>query len=275
MANQGTAEPQQGEYKGATGYVQPQSGVGPSGYTTLPSHPANYDEEAAQEAGYMAGFQDKAVRQGFTRKVLGIVATQLIVTMLFSIAFYYSAPLKGFVQTQMWPFWAAWGLSLATTLVITCSPTARRSYPQNVIWLSIFTLTYGFLVGVITSFADREALVSAFVITAAVVGFVATLAFATDIDFTKFGGILAIVTWAFLVGIIIAAFWHTRIVYLVISVIGAIIFSLYLLYDLQMLMGGKTQELSPDEYIFASMTIYLDVIQIFLNILQALQASDN
>ena len=68
---------------------------------------------------------------------------------------------------------------------------------------------------------------------------------------------------------------HTRIVYLVVSVIGAVIFSLYLLYDLQMLMGGKTQELSPDEYIFASMTIYLDVIQIFLNILQALQASDN
>lgn len=55
---------------------------------------ANYDEEAAQEAGYMAGFQDKAVRQGFTCKVLGIVATQLIITMLFSIAFYYSAPLK-------------------------------------------------------------------------------------------------------------------------------------------------------------------------------------
>ena len=55
---------------------------------------ANYDEEAAQEAGYMAGFQDKAVRQGFTRKVLGIVAIQLIITMLFSIAFYYSAPLK-------------------------------------------------------------------------------------------------------------------------------------------------------------------------------------
>lgn len=62
---------------------------------------------------------------------------------------------------------------------------------------------------------------------------------------------------------------------MIISVVGAIIFSLYLLYDLQMLMGGKTQELSPDEYIFASMTIYLDVIQIFLNILQALQASDN
>ncbi len=46
----------------------------------------------------MAGFQDKAVRQGFTRKVLGIVAVQLIITMLFSVAFYYSAPLKVFQE---------------------------------------------------------------------------------------------------------------------------------------------------------------------------------
>ena len=52
-----------------------------------------------------------------------------------------------------------------------------------------------------------QSLVSAFVITAAVVGFVAALAFATDIDFTKFGGILAIVTWAFFIGIMVAIFW--------------------------------------------------------------------
>ncbi|KAK9847543.1 hypothetical protein WJX84_003343, partial [Apatococcus fuscideae] len=39
VASQGTAESERGEYKGAVGYVQPTSGVGPSGYTTLPSHP--------------------------------------------------------------------------------------------------------------------------------------------------------------------------------------------------------------------------------------------
>ena len=55
-----------------------------------------------------------------------------------------------------------------------------------------------------------QSLVSAFVITAAVVGFVAALATFSNIDFTKFGGILAIVGWAFLVGIIIATFWVSR-----------------------------------------------------------------
>lgn len=64
-----------------------------------------------------------------------------------------------------------------------------------------------------------QALVSAFVITALVVGFVATLAVSTDIDFTKFGGILAIVGWAFLVGIIIATFWVSSLSFLMQTVV--------------------------------------------------------
>jgi FtsH-binding integral membrane protein len=34
-----------------------------------------------------------------------------------------------------------------------------------------------------------------------------------------------------------------------------------------MLMGGRTLELGPDEFVFASINIYLDIINIFLNIL--------
>lgn len=37
----------------------------------------------------------------------------------------------------------------------------------------------------------------------------------------------------------------------------------------QLLMGGRTLEVSPDDYIFAATQIYLDIINIFLNILQA------
>jgi protein lifeguard len=53
----------------------------------------------------------------------------------------------------------------------------------------------------------------------------------------------------------------------VISGIGAVLFSLYLLRDLQLLMGGKKMELSPDEYVFASLNIYMDVMMIFIMIL--------
>ena len=37
-------------------------------------------------------------------------------------------------------------------------------------------------------------------------------------------------------------------------------------------LGGKTVALGPDEYVFASLSIYLDVINIFLMILQLVAA---
>ena len=52
------------------------------------------------------------------------------------------------------------------------------------------------------------------------------------------------------------------------GVAGAVVFSLYLVYDTQLLMGGKHKySISPEEYVFAALSIYLDVINIFLYIL--------
>lgn len=52
------------------------------------------------------------------------------------------------------------------------------------------------------------------------------------------------------------------------SVIGATAFCVYLVIDIQSLMSGKRRALSIDDYIFASCAIYLDVINIFMKILQ-------
>ena len=52
--------------------------------------------------------------------------------------------------------------------------------------------------------------------------------------------------------------------YLTLSVILALLFSAYLLYDIQLLMGGKQNAISPDEYVYASVQIYVDVIMLFL-----------
>ena len=49
---------------------------------------------------------------------------------------------------------------------------------------------------------------------------------------------------------------------------GALVFSLYLVYDTQLMLGGKHKyALSPEEYIFAALNIYLDVINLFMYIL--------
>ncbi len=42
-----------------------------------------------------------------------------------------------------------------------------------------------------------------------------------------------------------------------------------------MLMGGKKHELSPEEYIYGALQLYLDIVYIFLMILSLVGASKN
>ena len=63
---------------------------------------------------------------------------------------------------------------------------------------------------------------------------------------------------------------------------GALLFSMFIVYDTQMIMGGKdvygndrTTKIdyhNEDEYVFAALNLYLDIINLFLYILQLLQS---
>lgn len=49
-------------------------------------------------------------------------------------------------------------------------------------------------------------------------------------------------------------------------ILGAVVFSLFIIYDTHMIM----RRLSPEEYIFAAINLYLDIINLFLHILKML-----
>ena len=41
----------------------------------------------------------------------------------------------------------------------------------------------------------------------------------------------------------------------------------FLVYDTQMVVGGRKHQLGPDEYIYGAVQLYLDVVYLFLIIL--------
>jgi FtsH-binding integral membrane protein len=47
-----------------------------------------------------------------------------------------------------------------------------------------------------------------------------------------------------------------------------IIYSLYLVYDTQLMIGKFDNEYSVDDYVFAAINIYLDIINLFIYILR-------
>jgi FtsH-binding integral membrane protein len=95
--------------------------------------------------------------------------------------------------------------------------------------------------------------------------------FQTKYDFTMMGGSLFCILMVFTLFGILAMFIRIPAMQMVLAAVGAIIFSVYLVYDTQLMIGGKHKmSISPEEYVFAALNIYMDVIMIFLYILRLL-----
>lgn len=241
---------------------------------TYGSSPLQGSEEGY--GGMGSSFSDKAVRLGFIRKVYSILSAQLALTMAF-IGIFFIPAVAGFARDNSWVLWTALGLSLVMMIALVCVPSIRRKSPHNLIFLGLFTVCEGWLVGAICSTYKVEEVLIAVGMTAGVVMALTIFAMQTKIDFTAWGGALLCVLVVFvLAGFIAAFFKETRTVRLVYASIGAIIFSLYIVFDTQLMLGGKHKySLDPEEYVFASLNLYLDIINLFLYILQIVGASRN
>ncbi|XP_075979268.1 protein lifeguard 1-like isoform X2 [Anticarsia gemmatalis] len=285
----------QGGYPPPGGY--PQGGYPPGGYPQqgYPAQPqpgfqpayggAGYGDPAGYappsggvgEDGEVKGFDftEQSIRRAFIRKVYAILMCQLLVTMGFIALFLFHAPTRNWAHSNRWLFWVAFAIVFVCLIVMACCHDVRRQAPMNFIFLGIFTVAESFLLGVTSSVYAVDAVLMAVGITAAVCLALTLFAFQTKWDFTVMGGALLCATVVLLIFGIIAIFLPAnRIVTLVYASIGALIFSLYLVYDTQLMMGGKHKySISPEEYIFAALNLYLDIINIFLYILTIIGAA--
>ncbi len=55
-----------------------------------------------------------------------------------------------------------------------------------------------------------------------------------------------------------------------IAAVFAVIYSVYLVVDTQLVLGGKNRSLQMDDYILGATIIYVDIISLFLKILRLL-----
>lgn len=220
------------------------------------------------------GFSDKTIRAAFIRKVYAILLCQLIVTIGFICFFLFWEDAKLYAMKHPGLFYAALAVTFVTMIAMACFENARRKFPTNVILLSVFTLCEGYLLGAAASVYDADAVLMAAGITAVVCLAITIFAFQTKYDFTMMGGFLFVALIVLLVFGFLTIFFHNRIVHLIYASLGALLFALYLVYDTQIMMGGgKQYSISPEEYIFAALNLYLDIINMFLYILQLISAA--
>ncbi|PSC75383.1 lifeguard 1 [Micractinium conductrix] len=306
----GAAYPPPGAYPPPTGAYPPPTGAyppAPAGYpgaygvappAALPTRPPGagapkppgappggfdrYDVEAQQAANYAAAFAEELVRKQFVRKVFSLVLLQLLVTVGVACVFMFVQPVKDYVRPGgpgQWLFIVVWIAALVILIGLMCSTKLRRTHPWNLVALAAFTLVESALVGMICSYWDASVVLIAFATTCAAVGGLTLVAVFGKFDMTKRGHLLGMASGVFfmvvLVTIIVGFFWVSTWWYLAISCVAALLFSAFLVYDIQMVMGGKMYAIGPDEYVFASVQIYLDVVSIFLMILNIVGIASN
>ncbi|XP_046968526.1 protein lifeguard 1-like isoform X1 [Vanessa cardui] len=269
----------QGGYPQAGYPPPPQPGFQPAGYGVQGyGDPAGYAGQGSNfgEDSDVKGFDfnEQSIRKSFIRKVYGILMCQLLVTLSFITLFVYHTPTKLWVQRNTYMFWIAFAVVLVTLIAMACCHSVRRTAPMNFIFLGIFTVAESFLLGVTSSMYASDAVMMAVGLTAAVCLALTLFAFQTKWDFTVMGGALLCATVVLLIFGIVAIFVPGKTMTLIYASLGALIFSLYLIYDTQLMMGGKHKfTISPEEYVFAALNLYLDIINIFIYILTIIGAA--
>ena len=173
--------------------------------------------------------------------------------------------------TNIWVFYLVMLASFVFLIVLVCTPDMKNRYPHNLILLFAFTACEGVLVGTVSATYDLNAVVLAAVITTGVTIGLTIFAFQTKIDFTLFSGVLfACLVALCLTSFILLIFPTNGTGSTIFAGLGALLFSAYLVYDVQMIAGGHKHELGLDDYIPAALAVYLDIINLFLFILRLL-----
>ncbi|XP_054093778.1 protein lifeguard 2 isoform X7 [Callithrix jacchus] len=184
-------------------------------------------------------FLDASVRRAFIIKVFLILSVQLVITMVITSVFIFWEALKVWVLKTPWFIYTIFPAFFLVFIMLACCGNLRRQVPANYILLGVFTVLQGLLLGAISAFYKADEVLWATAATALVT--------------------LALTLFAL----------HTKWLHLLYAGLGTVLFSLYLVMDVQLMLGGHHRySLDPEEYVFAVLNIYLDFINLFLFILR-------
>eukprot|EP00933_Yihiella_yeosuensis_P005970 TRINITY_DN110590_c0_g1_i1.p1 TRINITY_DN110590_c0_g1~~TRINITY_DN110590_c0_g1_i1.p1 ORF type:complete len:295 (+),score=23.56 TRINITY_DN110590_c0_g1_i1:96-887(+) len=254
-----------------------------AGHHVSDYNPAQVSESEESDDG-LAGYDGKMelctasgpIRRGFIRKVYGILSVQILVTLAIA------APMNLYLDRNwMVNNMALYNVAKLMPLVVLlgtlcCCKEKMREFPWNYLILAAITVSLAFTTGFFSIMYTTSSFLLALGVTAFVFLGLSAYATFTKTDFTGMGPYLCAVLLSFvgvqavlglmqMFGAVMPSWVHTAI-----ACGGVVLFSCYIVYDTQMIVGGahKQASFTVDDYAMAALTLYLDIINLFLYILQ-------
>jgi len=213
------------------------------------------------------------LRNGFIRKVFGIVTLQLSVTFAFILAC-NTNKMKRLIShnESLWVaiFIGAIIMFFISVCILSCNRRLARKVPHNYILLCFVTISESILCTTASLNYSFEIVCASIVLTiASALGIILyTLKTKKDLSWCRMG-IVSLFSQIFFFGLI-NLFIRSQFLNMLICLGGTALVGMYLVYDVQLISGKFGREYSIDDYIFAAMELYIDIIRLFLEILRIL-----
>ncbi|KAG5938484.1 hypothetical protein E4U53_007996 [Claviceps sorghi] len=209
------------------------------------------------------------IRNQFVRKVYTILTLQLLATAGVSSLTFFSDSYRNWIQARPLLVWVS---LIGAMVFMGLTYWKRKSYPTNLLFLSLFTFAEAYSISVIVSFYKTAIVLNAVVLTAGIFIFLTLFACQTKYDFTSWMPYLFGALWALILfGFMAMFFPYNSTAELIYGGVTALIFSAYILVDTQLVMRHHHVE----EEIAAAISLYLDIINLFLAILRILNSQSN
>lgn len=214
-----------------------------------------------------SSFDDETVRRGFVRKVFAILTLQLLFTFTVVCVFTFCSAVREAVQINLWAYLSSIIIFVVVAIALNCCQSFSRRHPWNIVGLVAVTVSLSYMVGAIASYHNTTAVVITMGTTLAIS--VAIIAFSTQTryDFTICYGVVLILAVDLLMFGLFCTFYYSYIAEVAYGCLGALLYSLFLMIDCQLLTGTMSHRVDPEEYINAALMIYLDIVLIFLFLL--------
>jgi len=227
----------------------------------------NPEATAPPAAASSAARLDAALlRAGFVRKVYGILAAQLSLTVLAALACAACAPLRGLLVRTQVGGWMNLLIFLPTAACLAGLRWKKDAYPQNYCLLLGLTLLISLDVGVVSAvLADAGrgmVVVQAAAITLAMFLGLTAYVFYSGRDFSSMRGLLTGALWSLVVGGGLSLLLGAPLLHAAMAWLGAAAFCGYILYDTDRI----ATKLGHGDYIAATAELHLAIINLFLHV---------
>ena len=208
------------------------------------------------------------MRNGFITKTFGIIFYQICLTTIIVLFGLFNNTFKNILLTSTFLYITSFITAIVLVLLPLCAPDIYKRVPLNYIILTFFTISYSYLIAVFTCLYTPQSVLTTLFLALVIVGSLILYTMKAKEDFTTMGGILCVFLALLILSSLILILIPVPFLYLIYNILGLVLFSFYLIFDVQLLVGDKKMKLTEDDYILAAINIYLDVVYIFVKLLQ-------